>query len=75
MLLVRLYREKRGISQGQLAKEIGCSLDTVHRWETGKREPRLSDLQKIASFFNCTIDDLLNPQPTPAGESREVRVG
>jgi transcriptional regulator with XRE-family HTH domain len=58
---IRYYRNKFGLTQTELASKIGVSLDTVWRWESGKREPRSSELLKMATFFGCTIDKLINP--------------
>lgn len=53
-LLRRLRREK-GFNQIDLAQRVGVSIDTVRRWEAGKREPKLSDLEKIASALEVPI--------------------
>jgi DNA-binding XRE family transcriptional regulator len=60
---IRYYRNKFDLTQTELALKIGVSLDTVSRWETGKRDPRSSDLRKMATLFGCAIDDLVNPTP------------
>lgn len=60
---IRYFREKAGLTQGQLAKKMGVALDSVSRYENGKREPRASDLRHMAEIFACTVDDLLNPMP------------
>jgi len=36
---IRATREKLGVSQESLARMIGCSYMTVHRWENGVGEP------------------------------------
>ncbi len=64
---IRYFREKTGLTQGQLAEKLGIALDSVSRYENGKREPRASDLCRMADVFNCSIDDLLrsnNVNPT-----------
>lgn len=75
MSVIKLMREKMRLSQEDVAEKIGVSRFTIINWESGKREPKLSELIKLANLFGCTIDEMANPQPTPAGESREVRVG
>jgi transcriptional regulator with XRE-family HTH domain len=57
---IRHYRSKLGLTQTELALKIGVSLDTVSRWETGKRDHRSSELRKMATLFGCAIDDLLD---------------
>lgn len=60
---IRYFREKAGLTQGQLAEKMGMALDSISRYENNKREPRASDLRHMAEIFNCTVDDLLNPTP------------
>ena len=73
---MRYLREKAGLTQGQLAKKMGVALDSISRYENGKREPRASDLRRMAEIFECTVDDLLNPtQPLPNREQGEETMG
>ena len=55
---IRFFRRKLGLTQTELARKIGCSLDTISRYETDKREPRASDLFKMANVFGCSVDEL-----------------
>jgi DNA-binding XRE family transcriptional regulator len=70
---IRYYRNKFDLTQTGLALKIGVSLDTVSRWETGKREPRSSELRKMAILFGCTIDDLINPTPPSPRKPKGAR--
>ena len=51
-------RTEKGIGQVELAKNLGVSKGIISLWETGLREPKLSNLIAIAKFFNVTIDYL-----------------
>jgi transcriptional regulator with XRE-family HTH domain len=51
-------REEKGISQEKLADELGVSHGIISFWETGKREPKLSNLILIAEYFGVSIDYL-----------------
>lgn len=44
--LLRRLRKDKGLNQIDLAQRVGVSIDSVRRWEAGKREPRLSELEK-----------------------------
>jgi len=57
----RLKELRQGLSllQKQLASELGFSQACIAKWETGKREPSLDDLIKIAKYFGVTTDYLL----------------
>jgi len=38
-MTIKDYRQKEGLTQKALAKKLGCSLQAVKFWETGRREP------------------------------------
>lgn len=63
---IRQMRENKGMTQGQLAEKVGVSLDTISRYETGKRDPKATELRLMAEVLNCSVDNLLNPTQAPA---------
>jgi transcriptional regulator with XRE-family HTH domain len=52
-------REERGWSQKRTAREAGLSHVTVAHLETGKVEPRMPTLRKLARTFGMTVDEFL----------------
>lgn len=52
-------RKQAGMSQFQLAKVLDIATSTLGMYETGKREPSLKVLNRIASYFNVSTDYLL----------------
>lgn len=56
--LVQL-RKKRGLTQQQIADEIGVNRGSYSNWEKGKREPNFETLLKLASILNTTTSYLL----------------
>lgn len=64
---LKKLRENENISREHLANSLGITYSALSKYETGKREPGLELLQKIASYFNVTTDYLLgssdNPKP------------
>ena len=52
-------REEIGISQVELAKKIGISNKNIHAYEKGYSEPAIDVLIKLADFFNCSVDFLI----------------
>jgi len=59
----KLYylRKKNGISQEQLAFKLNVSRQAISKWEMGSI-PDVSNIIKIAEFFDCSLDYLLNDQ-------------
>ena len=52
-------RKSLTLSQYELAEKLEISQQTISKYELGLREPDNSTLIKIASFFNVSIDYLL----------------
>ncbi len=48
-------RKERGLNQSQLAKQLGVSVDSVRRWEQGKRSPDVEMLRTLARVLNTTV--------------------
>ena len=60
LLGIKKMRERSGITQKELATQLGVDQSTVCLWETGKTQPRAKLLTKIAEIFGCTVDELLS---------------
>lgn len=59
MAVIRQYREKRKITQKDLAKRLNVAQSTVAMWETGNRKPDIVTIKRLSEIFECTTDDLL----------------
>lgn len=56
---LKSLRKDKGITQKELALEIEKPQSTITKWENGQLEPNIEIIEKLASFFNVTIDYLL----------------
>lgn len=56
---ISALRKEKGITQEELANEIGVSAQAVSKWENDSSCPDVSLLTKIADFFGVTVDELL----------------
>jgi len=45
--IVKELRKKKGWSQERVARELGVSFQTIHRWESGKFNPSSLAKEKI----------------------------
>lgn len=52
-------RLEKNIGQVELAQAIDVSKGIISLWESGLREPKLSNLVAIAQFFEVSIDFLV----------------
>jgi putative transcriptional regulator len=57
---VRILRERRGLSQGQLAEALRVSRQTVNAIETGRYLPSLPLAFAIARYFGRPIEELFH---------------
>jgi transcriptional regulator with XRE-family HTH domain len=76
--LLSLRKSKdEGISQDEMAKRLGLSKSTYGSYESGRTEPKLADLLKMADYFKVTTDQLLGGDVTirkPILSKMEVRL-
>ena len=52
-------REERGLTQRQLAEQLGINSVTYLHYEKEQREPPLALLADFAKFYNVSVDYLL----------------
>ena len=57
---IRQLREKRKLTQAELAERISVSSKTVSKWETGKGLPDISLLQPLAEVLGISVIELMN---------------
>lgn len=56
---VRMLRESKDLTQGQLGKEVNMTQRKVSYIENGKYEPSLEDIFTLCKFFNVSSDYFL----------------
>lgn len=56
---IKEVRKKKGLSLQQVAEAVGLGNNTISRYETGKREPKLETWNKLAEYFNVPTSYLM----------------
>lgn len=56
-------REERGLTQEQVAHRSGVHATEVSRIEAGKRDPRVSTLERLAAAVDLPPSELLRQDP------------
>jgi putative transcriptional regulator len=55
---IRRRRLERGLYQGELAKELGVSRQTINSIETGKYVPSLPLALALGRFFGVAVEEI-----------------
>lgn len=58
---VRERRAARGLSQGDLAGELGVSRQTINAIETGRYLPSLPLALELARYFETNVEQMFTP--------------
>jgi len=65
---IYVLRKEKGVTQEKLAEFLGVSTPAVSKWETNQSFPDITLLPEIASYFDVTIDYLMDFAPSLANE-------
>ncbi|MDD2431603.1 MAG: helix-turn-helix transcriptional regulator [Firmicutes bacterium] len=57
---LQILRKSNGISQEQLASQIGVSRQAISKWELGVSMPDTDNVIEVSKIFGVSIDYLLN---------------
>lgn len=52
-------RKKVNCKQSNIAKDLKISQPLISQWETGKRQPPVDILPKLAKILHCSIEELV----------------
>ena len=56
-------RRNAGLTQKQLAQQLGITQGAVSQWENKISRPRAQTLKKLAGLLHCSVDELLLDWP------------
>jgi transcriptional regulator with XRE-family HTH domain len=59
---IRLYRQQKGLTQEELAKEADLNKKSLSRYEIGTSVPPADALKRIADALEISADALLNDE-------------
>ena len=57
---LQTLRKEKGMTQEQLAEQMGVARRTVSRWETGSNMPDLDLLMEISDLYEVDLREMLN---------------
>ena len=53
------FRKNKGLSQEELAEDVGVTRQTISNWELNETAPDLKQAQKLSEIFNISLDELV----------------
>ena len=62
-LKLRQIRKEKKLSQIEVAEKANVAVNSIRLYEANKRQPRMDQLQKIASALEIDVAELLETQP------------
>ncbi|MHA7819199.1 MAG: helix-turn-helix transcriptional regulator [Erythrobacter sp.] len=65
---LKIFREEQGWSQGELARRLGVSRQTINAVETDKYDPSLPLALRMAKLFGRNVPDLFIDHWEPEAE-------
>ncbi len=67
-------REYRGFSQEDVAKYLGVSRSAISLLESGARRLDILELKKLATLYECSIEELTGEQPGKPAEPDSIKM-
>ena len=72
---LKLYRKQHGLTQEQVAEQLGVSRQAVAKWERGETVPDLDNIIALADIYEVSIDFLVRNMrklPTEEGDRKHM---
>lgn len=66
---LRNARQRKGMSQQDVADKVGVAKSTYSMWETGNREPNLMKIIALTKILEVSGDELLGIVPVDKEET------
>lgn len=75
---LKKIREQKHLTQIRTSVELEVSQEVISHYEIGQSKPNVDNLLKLADYFQCSTDYLLertnNPAPIPYLEGKDLQL-
>ena len=68
--LIAALRKEKGMTQLELAKELGVTDKAVSKWERDLCCPDISSIPKLAEVLGVSVDELIQSKAAPKEEDK-----
>ena len=73
--VIKEYRNRAGLSQSALARQLGVNKNSVTHWEAGRVKPDIRYLPQLCQALNITLESFFNlPYDARTMNVREQRL-
>lgn len=69
---LRIYMNRAGKTQKEMAEIVGVSAPTFNEWLKAKKYPRIDKIEKLAQYFGILKSDLIE-EKTPEREEMQKK--
>lgn len=69
---IKRLRIENGLTQEELAKEVGVSQSAIYLWENGKTDITGGCIVLLAKVLNVSADEILGIEPLPSTSDRGI---
>jgi len=59
---IALLREQKGLTQRELAENVGVKHNAVSNWESGKNSPDIEKIFDLADYFKVNVSDIFGQE-------------
>ena len=66
-------RKEKGLTQEQLAEQMGVARRTISRWETGSNMPDLDILVELSDLYEVDLREILNGERKSEQMNKELK--
>ena len=70
---LQTLRKEKGMTQEQLAEQVGVSHRTVSRWETGSNVPDLDILIELSDYYSVDLREILSGERKSEQMNEELK--
>ena len=70
---LKLFRQKNGFTQEQIAEKLGVSRQAVAKWESGASIPNIDNMIALADLYDMSVDMLARNLTTTVPPQLEER--
>ncbi|MGW9989379.1 helix-turn-helix domain-containing protein [Staphylococcus hominis] len=70
---LKLARKNSNLTQGEVAKKLYVTRQTISRWEQGKTLPNIFAIEKLSDIYQVSLDELIKDTLLEKKEAKNMK--